>query len=313
MGAPIVVNHPEAEPGEGDNLDAWRRLDLRALSSFDLFGGVRIRHMQFGESGAPLVFVHGIGNSLNMWVPTAAELAADYRCLLLDLPGFGESEGGFADTSIERVTEVIVDFVAKRCPEARPVIVGHSMGALVSAHVAAVASGSVAAAVNVAGPPLGAITLLDEPIEALREHRSQAFAMSGAMAVGLLPGRRVWIPRLLQSATWRRRLLGGFVYRVDRLDTPLAELLFADLGNGKTVGAARNGRDYEAAAVYPGTAVPVMMIIGERDPITTVEDGRRYLELAGGGELHVLAATAHLPMIERPRLVERLIRSSAPT
>lgn len=312
MAEPDVIHHPDtADPVEGLRLDAWRSLDLAALARFDEFSGVRLHHIELGAAGPTLLFVHGIGNSLNMWLPTAAEMAADHRCLLVDLPGFGKSAGEFADTHIDRVTEVIADFVKRRCPDGPPVIVGHSMGALVSAHMAAMAASSLAAAVNVAGPPLAAIKLLDEPVHALRNHASQAVAMGKAMAAGLVPGGDKLIPRLVQSAKWRRRLFGSFVYRLNQVDADLAELLFTDLGNGRTIGAARNGRDYDAAAIYAKTAVPVTMIVGTEDPISTVDDGMRYIELAGRGTLHVLAATGHLPMVERPRLVESLIRDAA--
>ncbi len=53
--------------------------------------GIDIRQAVIGE-GAPMLMVHGWGASVETLYPLAARLSQlGYRCLMLDLPGFGES------------------------------------------------------------------------------------------------------------------------------------------------------------------------------------------------------------------------------
>ena len=43
-------------------------------------------------SGAPVLFLHGNPDSLQLWAPVASALASSYRCIVPDLPGFGKSK-----------------------------------------------------------------------------------------------------------------------------------------------------------------------------------------------------------------------------
>ncbi len=47
-------------------------------------------HELGNASGEPLIFLHGVPDSGDMWLPVAAHLAG-YRCIIPDLPAFGRS------------------------------------------------------------------------------------------------------------------------------------------------------------------------------------------------------------------------------
>ena len=95
-------------------------------------------------AGAPtLVMLHGFTGSKENWYPVAERLRGRYRLLILDLPGWGESERkpgadyGFVAQS-ERVA-AFIDQVARRRGK-RPgeiVLLGHSMGGGIAALTAA--------------------------------------------------------------------------------------------------------------------------------------------------------------------------------
>jgi len=54
--------------------------------------GVTTRVVQWGEAGAPVVFLHGLGSHAEGWSAVAPTLAAQgRRCVALDLPGHGLS------------------------------------------------------------------------------------------------------------------------------------------------------------------------------------------------------------------------------
>ena len=55
-------------------------------------GGLRIGYDLVGESGPPVVFLHGVGSDRSVWEEQLRDLGRDHRALALDFRGHGESE-----------------------------------------------------------------------------------------------------------------------------------------------------------------------------------------------------------------------------
>ena len=102
--------------------------------------GARCRVLEAG-SGMPLVFFHGAGGLLAD-NPFLDQLAARYHVFAPELPGYGESTG-------EELLEDMLDFtlhgwdVVAALGLARPHLVGHSMGGMIAAEMAAIAPGDL--------------------------------------------------------------------------------------------------------------------------------------------------------------------------
>jgi len=98
--------------------------------------GARCRILE-GGSGAPVVFFHGAGGLLAD-NPFLDQLAARYHVFAPELPGYGESTG-------EDLLEDMLDFtlhggdVVAALGLTKPHLVGHSMGGMIAAEMAAVA------------------------------------------------------------------------------------------------------------------------------------------------------------------------------
>lgn len=96
-------------------------------------------------AGPDLVFLHGITCDRGNWAPVVDLLAADFRCVNVDLPGHGDSpRTGAYDVFSQAAT--IAAFIADKGIE-RPVVVGHSYGAFIATLVGA--SAPVRGVVNV--------------------------------------------------------------------------------------------------------------------------------------------------------------------
>jgi len=96
----------------------------------------KLAYLDTGAGAPPFVFVHGWTCNHSHFAPQIEHFAVDHRVLAVDLRGHGES-----DAPEQRYTvSAFADDVAWLCGEmhvARPVLVGHSMGAQVVLDVAA--------------------------------------------------------------------------------------------------------------------------------------------------------------------------------
>jgi len=89
--------------------------------------GVRVAFTDLGGDGPPLLFAHATGFHGHVWRPVAHHLRADFRCIVFDERGHGDTEAapagqswhGFAADALAVVDELGLD---------APFGVGHSAG-----------------------------------------------------------------------------------------------------------------------------------------------------------------------------------------
>lgn len=93
-----------------------------------LSNGIEISYSDTGIlRGTPLVFVHGLGSYMRAWDKNVVSLAADYRCLRVDLAGYGKSSKGKYKGDMSFYADVISEFCTKLKLK-KVILVGHSMG-----------------------------------------------------------------------------------------------------------------------------------------------------------------------------------------
>jgi pimeloyl-ACP methyl ester carboxylesterase len=103
--------------------------------------GLRIEIVEAGpsgkQSGRDLFYLHGAGGHLPN-DPLIAALSTKYRVVAPLLPGYGRSEGEDGLRDMLDVTLHTLD-VLEACKLAKPIVVGHSMGGMIAAEMAAIA------------------------------------------------------------------------------------------------------------------------------------------------------------------------------
>jgi pimeloyl-ACP methyl ester carboxylesterase len=101
--------------------------------------GVRL-HVQQAGTGPDVLLIHGVTGDLSIWLLCQAlkELATDHRVTAYDLRGHGYSDAppsGY--TSVDHAADLLGLMDAIGAERAR--VVGHSFGAVIAAHAAAIA------------------------------------------------------------------------------------------------------------------------------------------------------------------------------
>lgn len=109
-------------------------------------------HTISGSGQSTLVFLHYFGGSQRTWTHVVGQLETQYRCVTVDLPGFGDaaSIAGFTVSEMSDALRKTLELLRHE-----PVIlVGHSMGGKVAMTLAADPPGNVKQVILVAPSPL---------------------------------------------------------------------------------------------------------------------------------------------------------------
>lgn len=86
---------------------------------------------------ATIVLLHGLGSSARSWQPVVDKLPGDVRVIGIDLLGFGKSpKPEWVSYSIPTQARAVAKALLKLGLTQRPILVGHSMGCLVSIELA---------------------------------------------------------------------------------------------------------------------------------------------------------------------------------
>jgi 3-oxoadipate enol-lactonase len=130
--------------------------------------------MEVAGEGFPVVMIHGLGGTSNMFEPQARALS-NHRVIRIDLPGSGRSARPVAPLRMETMVSAILPAL-RGVGVNRAHFVGHSMGTIVCQSIA-VAEPTLAASLTLFGA-------LAEPNEATRSAVSNraALARSGGLA-----------------------------------------------------------------------------------------------------------------------------------
>jgi len=120
-----------------------------------LVDGGKIRYLDAGH-GAPVIFLHGLGASMYAWRKNLpAVVAAGFRVIAFDNRGFGLSDkppAPYDNAAYDRLTVALMDSLRLTAA----VLVGHSMGGAIAAHVAIEYPQRVRGLVLIASAGLGA-------------------------------------------------------------------------------------------------------------------------------------------------------------
>lgn len=98
-----------------------------AVQKINLPDDITLAYVEEGQGPVTILFIHGLGSYLPAWKKNVEDLRTSYRCIAIDLPGYGHSGKGNYPGDMRFYARVIRDFVqAKQL--GKVVLAGHSMG-----------------------------------------------------------------------------------------------------------------------------------------------------------------------------------------
>ena len=258
-------------------------------------GAVSINYVAEGrEDGPPIVFLHGITGRWQAWQTVMAAFAEEWRLYALDFRGHGCSgrvPGAY------RAVDYAADVGAflRRRVEEPAVVIGHSLGAIVSIAVAADAP-EVVRAIVLEDPPLG---VFDDQDMVDRPERP-GFVATRDLAAARLPREQLFARLSAQSPDADPAMLGARTASVGQLDPDVLTVLLEN--------RAKHG--YELAARLRRITCPVLLQQGNVDLGAAVDDARvaRARALLANCTFQHFPETGHGIHNEQPFLFSRRVR-----
>jgi pimeloyl-ACP methyl ester carboxylesterase len=239
-------------------------------------------------AGMPVVLLHaGVADS-RMWRGQFAALAGRAQAIAYDRRGFGRTAAAPGDFAQVADLLAVLDALA---PGRRALLVGCSQGGRIAidaalAHPARVAGLALIGTAVSAAPPL--------PLQPAAERLEAAIAAADDLAQVNELEAHLW----LDGPTAPRGRVGG-----------AARALFLDM-NGIALAAPALGRAETPPSAYDRLAriaVPTCVAWGNLDCADVIGWSRHIAATVPGARRAVFPAAAHLPPIEAPEAVLRLI------
>lgn len=235
------------------------------------------------SSGPPLVLLHAFPLDRTLWRPVAQRLAASVTCVLVDLPGLGESPLPPGEPSLGAAAGELA-LTLDGLGVQRAVLAGVSMGGYVAMAFARAHPDRVAG-LGLVDTKAGADA--DEP-------RANRLRMADAVQAN---GSRVLLPML-------DTLLGATSHAErPELVARIRDAVLAAPPSGVAWSQRAMAARADSFEVLRGLTVPAAVVVGEEDGLTNADAARELAAALQDAVLTVLPRAGHLAPVERPDAV----------
>ena len=220
-----------------------------------------------------VVVVHGWGHKAEVWLTTVNLMSKDWRYVLLDLPGFGQSSFIQGAANVPEYSILIKDFLSK-LKIFKPVLIGHSFG------------GQIGLDLALHSPNLLKKLILVSPAGVRKKTSKQKI--------------KVFIFKKFKS-----------VKKV--LPNRLVELLLEWVSSSDYYYASEEHREilkkitsYDLSEKLDKIKVPTRIVWGDKDEIIPFM-GKRMVDQMKDAELYVMYGLGHSPHIRSPKELARML------
>lgn len=249
--------------------------------------GLRVRYVDSGGSGLPLLLVHGLGGAIESWTNNIGELAKkDLRVIALDLPGFGYSDKPKMNYTIKFYSDFVAKFV-QALGVAPLAVVGSSLG------------GHVACELALAHPGVVSRLILVSPSGVLPKSFKGSPALWRYMKV--LEAKSVEEAKKALYAVDNKPVSDAYARAAyEKIAMPGAKEAFLSA----LAGSARAPR--LTAGRLSKIAAPILVLWGKDDTMIPAKYVEPLVKMKKS-RVVLLEGCGHRPHVDRPRLFNRMI------
>lgn len=253
--------------------------------------GINVSYLEEGSpNGNPLIFIHGFPFNKKMWKKQLSALKETHRCIAYDVRGHGESERGVAQFSIPQFADDLFFFMDALKIE-KALIVGLSMGGYIALHAIEKQPG------RIAGLVLCDTQCAADSDEA-REKRKKTIAF--IQKNGLAVYAEESLKNLFAPASFTTKKDEVTFIKNTILKTPAENICF-------TLQALADRK--ETCSSLPQIKVPVYILVGKEDKITSPEVARKMQALINDSSLHIIEGAGHLSNLENPEEFNKQLKT----
>ena len=255
-------------------------------------------HYHEAGKGPALLMIHGSGPGVSGWANFEGNLpffAQHFRCLIIDLPGYGGSDPVEGNPVMECVSACIRLLDGLDIDKAH--IIGNSLGGIVGGYLAAQHSDRVHRYVTIGG--LGMNLFSPFPCEGLNLLTNFVEDPSREKIIA-------WLRSMVfDQSMVTEELINTRMERALEAKTLATSRMMYSRETQKAMAAAFRGPDATARIAHLGSiTVPTLVTWGRDDRVTPVDMALLPMRLIPNAELHIFPNCGHWAMIERKQEFE---------
>lgn len=243
-------------------------------------------------AGYPVfVLLHGFPLGRAMWADVAAGLARDFRVIVPDLRGHGQSPAPRGVYTMDDLAHDVVELLDERGVTVPVVLAGLSMGGYAALAFAA------RHRARLLGLALCDTRAGADTAQAAQSRESLAVEVETSNSVG--PVIESFLPKLLAPSAYEEK--PALVETVRRMMSGQPPAGVAGCLRGM---AARPDR----APLLPTLDLPTLVLVGEADRITPPDEAQHMADALPDARLVVIPSAGHLTSVEAPEATEAALR-----
>jgi 3-oxoadipate enol-lactonase len=242
-----------------------------------------------GHKGYPLLLVHGFPLDHTVWQPQIDFFTDHCRVIVPDLRGFGGSDVTPGTVTMEHMADDLHALLAALDVHEKVIFCGLSMGGYIGWQFWKKYKHKVLALIA-----CDTRAVADTPEAAAGRHRMAA----DVLTEGAVAASRVMMPRMFAPNTYQAKPeLVKYVQQMMERQQPAG------------IAAAAEGLAVreDVRAMLPTIDVPTLVVVGEHDSISTVDEMRHIADAIPNSAWVSVPDAGHLALLENPTVVNEAI------
>jgi pimeloyl-ACP methyl ester carboxylesterase len=254
-----------------------------------VYKSLNIYYREEGE-GFPVVLLHGLGEDKAIWDAQTACLGKDYRVIVPDLPGSGQSPLLAGDASIDELAGA-VKAVCDKAGVGQCILIGHSMGG----YIALAFAEKYPERLRAFGLFHSTAYADSDEKKAARRKMIDFIRKNGSPAF-----LRQSVPNLLADSTLSQHpeILNGLIDRYSGFQ-PESLIYYQEAMIGRP----------DRVGVLQHFAGPVLFVIGQQDKAVPIEHSLQQCHVPVLSQVHILENSGHMGMLEDSTRSNRILQT----